>query len=248
MKPEISIIIPTYNEEMNIARLLDHLEQCQNISSAQIIVCDGNSTDKTILSLKNREIVVLKLNKRGRAYQMNCGAEIAESDLFYFLHADVLPPKNFIPELLNWEPKSATMACFRYRFESEKILLKFNSYMTRFNGIWSGGGDQSLAIHRDLFSRLGGFNEELRIMEDFDLIERAKKLDLSLKILPFDLKVSARKYDHNSWLKVQLVNLITLCAWKAGLGQSRLYQYYSNALQHNLNYPALPVESIPKKQ
>lgn len=239
MKPEISIIIPTYNEEKTIVRLLDHLEQCQDISRAQIIVCDGNSTDKTIISLKNREIDVLNLNKRGRAYQMNEGAQKAGSDLFYFLHADALPPKNFIPELLKWGPKYSSVACFRYRFDSDKMLLKFNSYMTRFNGIWSGGGDQSLAIHRELFIKLGGFNPDFIIMEDFDLIARAKKLDVVLKILPLDLKVSARKYDHNLWVKVQMVNLVTLCAWKAGAGQSWLYNFYSGALNHNLNYPVI---------
>lgn len=241
MKPEISIIIPTFNEEKNIVRLLDHLEHCENRSKAQIIVCDGNSTDKTILCLENRDLVVLQLNKRGRACQMNEGARKAESDLLYFLHADVLPPKNFIPELLKWKQNSKTLACFRYRFESKKTLLKFNSYMTRFNGLWSGGGDQSLAIHRALFSRLGGFNPDYIIMEDFDLIARAKKLNLSLKILPFDLQVSARKYDHNSWLKVQMVNLFTICAWKAGAGQSFLYNFYSRSLRHNSNYPELPV-------
>lgn len=64
MKPEISIIIPTFNEEKNIVRLLDHLEQCENRSKAQIIVCDGNSTDKTILCLENRDLVVLQLDRK----------------------------------------------------------------------------------------------------------------------------------------------------------------------------------------
>lgn len=230
MKPEISIIIPTFNEEKNIVRLLDHLEQCTNFSIAQIIVSDGNSTDKTLLGLKNRNITAISLHQKGRAYQMNEGAKRAESDLLYFLHADVLPPRNFIPELLKWEPKTDTIACFRYRFESPKRLLKLNSFMTRFNGIWSGGGDQSLALLRSNFNKLNGFNEELIIMEDFDLIRRAKKLNLHLKILSKDLMVSARKYDQNNWLKVQLINAITVCAWKMGATQSWLYRFYTKSL------------------
>ena len=47
IKPKISIIVPTLNEEKNIKDFLDSLEK-QTWTNFEIIVVDGGSTDKTI--------------------------------------------------------------------------------------------------------------------------------------------------------------------------------------------------------
>jgi hypothetical protein len=54
---------------------------------------------------------------------------------------------------------------------------------------------------------MGGFNEQFCIMEDFELVKRIKS-QYQFYIIPKSIKVSARKYDSNSWLRVQWANLI----------------------------------------
>ncbi|MBK9107201.1 MAG: TIGR04283 family arsenosugar biosynthesis glycosyltransferase [Saprospiraceae bacterium] len=229
MTPLISIIIPTFNEEKYIPQLIIYLKSLEQIELAEIIVTDGGSQDKTLTLIQNDSIVLLSSRQKGRAAQMNFAAEKARGKFLYFLHADTRPPQNIIQLILDNAPKKA-LSCLRYHFESDKFLLKINGYFTRFNGVWAGGGDQSLIIATDLFNLLGGFSNTKIIMEDFDLVQRASHVGYPLIILPHYMLVSARKYEHNTWLKVQLMNFITVLAWKMGASQDFLFAFYHKKL------------------
>jgi len=89
----ISIIIPTYNEEENIKNLLPRLTHSSGTMPHEIIVVDGGSTDQTVIRAKQLGATAFHSPKRGRAHQMNFGAQKATADLLYFVHADTLPPK-----------------------------------------------------------------------------------------------------------------------------------------------------------
>jgi len=84
--------------------------------------------------------------------------------------------------------------------------LKVNAYFTRFDTIMCRGGDQTLYVRRSIFESLGGFDESYIIMEDYDFIIRLRKR-YSFKIIQKDIMVSARKYETNSWFRVQIANL-----------------------------------------
>jgi glycosyltransferase involved in cell wall biosynthesis len=47
MKPKVSFIIPSLNEEKRIAILIDNIKKLDKNYNYEIIVADGNSTDKT---------------------------------------------------------------------------------------------------------------------------------------------------------------------------------------------------------
>ncbi|MHC4455464.1 MAG: glycosyltransferase, partial [Planctomycetota bacterium] len=80
---EISIIIPTINEEKIIRQCL---ETVINIPGIEVIVADGGSTDKTLEIVgQYREIKVVS-SEMGRSIQMNKGATCASSNIFLFLH------------------------------------------------------------------------------------------------------------------------------------------------------------------
>jgi glycosyltransferase involved in cell wall biosynthesis len=89
----ISIIIPTLNEEKMIALLIRHLlSNVSDKNNIEIIVADGNSSDKTVEIAKQLELKVIVDNNAGRAIQMNSGAAVSKGDILYFLHADSYPP------------------------------------------------------------------------------------------------------------------------------------------------------------
>ena len=56
IKNKISIIIPTYNEETNIARLIDELKNEIKNSEFEIIIVDDGSTDNTSNIIKKASL------------------------------------------------------------------------------------------------------------------------------------------------------------------------------------------------
>jgi rSAM/selenodomain-associated transferase 2 len=225
----ISIIIPVLNEEeclqKHLPLLRDHLKNEEH----EIIVVDGGSNDNTREIAKNHEVHLLKAEKAQRAHQMNLGAQNAEGDIFYFMHADTIPPLHFdhlIDKALNGNNH---LGMFAFRFEPSNFWLRINAYFTKYDGLFAGGGDQSLFVKKDTFKELGGFDEKMPFMEDFDFFSRAKR-NYSYTILPERMTVSSRKYHNNSYLKVQLVNLYTFLSYKWGTDLDRLAKQYKKWL------------------
>ncbi len=230
---KLSIIIPTYNEEEHIGKLLGFfLKSPENF--AEIIVCDGGSTDNTAQIVKDLNITFINSPKKGRANQLNTGALNAKGDILYFVHADTMPPEAYFQNIINAVNEGFEIGCFRYKFNSSKSILKVNAYFTRFNRLMCRGGDQSLFITRQLFDTLNGYNENLKVMEDYDIIIRAKKIK-SFKIIPNNMLVSARKYDYNSYLKVNLANFLVFMMFYAGVNQDVMIRFYRWMLNHKNN-------------
>ena len=229
----LSIIIPTYNEEESISDLLKHLKA--GISSdreSEIIVVDGGSQDKTAEIVESLGIRCIISERKGRAAQMNVGAEASKNDILYFVHADSIPPASFMSDIAESLGMGFQSGCYRYKFDHYYTpLLRINSYCTRFDRIMVRGGDQTLFITRSLFDELGGFREDYRIMEDYDLIEKIQKSS-NFRIIQKDAIVSSRKYEDNGYFRVQIANLTIFMMYFAGASQEMMCHAYSNMLDY----------------
>lgn len=226
----ISIIIPTLNEEERIRKLLFFLKDLpEQDLLEEIIVCDGGSDDRTVEEASVPAVKVLSSPARGRAVQMNYAAQSAAGDLFYFVHADVFPPKTCLIDIFNAFNEGHLMGCFRCKFTSESRMMQWNSRLTQLNWMAAGGGDQTFFISRKAFERLGGFDSKLPIMEDFEFVWRAKK-EFPLHVIPSEALVSARKYKNNSYLKVQLTNAIVFLLFRWGTDPVMLSRMYKKIL------------------
>lgn len=232
---QISVIIPTLNEAENIGRLVRRLKECGNECIEKIVVVDANSADNTIERAKAAGAEAVISPKRGRAVQMNYGVSLTQkSDILYFVHGDALPPKTCFEEIKAAVKEGYHIGGFRFKFDSDRPILKFNSYMTRFNKMFVRGGDQSIFITRKAFEKLGGYKEDFIIMEEYDLIQRAAK-EMPYKVIQNDVIVSARKYDDNSWLRVQIANSIVFTMYRFGASQQRLATTYKWLLNYRYN-------------
>ena len=178
----ISIIIPTFNEEESITRLIDYLKHCIDDDGVEFIISDGGSNDKTVVLAQKAGAEVLKSPKKGRAAQMNEGAKIAKGEILYFLHADSYPPKTFINDIKKAIKDNYRSGCYRLAFDLDHPILKFYAWFTRFDIDYLRFGDQSLFIEKELFFKIGSFDEKLIVMED-QLIVREIKKEASFKIL-----------------------------------------------------------------
>ncbi|TKB97725.1 TIGR04283 family arsenosugar biosynthesis glycosyltransferase [Pedobacter cryophilus] len=226
----ISIIIPTYNEAEHIANLILQLQK-NNSKDYEILVVDAGSLDDTQNIAKKSGVQVLESPVKGRSKQMNFAAKHSKGDVLYFVHADTLPPLSFFEDIKQSIAEGFQIGCFRFKFNSDKTMLKLNSYFTRFDRLMCRGGDQSLFITRKLFDELNGYCEQHKVMEDYDIIIRARK-KYAFKIIPKNVLVSARKYDYNSYLKVNIANLTAFMMFYAKADHDRIIKVYKKLLNH----------------
>jgi len=227
-----SIIIPTYNEQGFIQRLIHHLQKVAIGINYEIIVCDGGSTDITVKIAESCGVIVLNSPTKGRAGQMNYAAKVATGDILYFVHADCLPPANCFSAIQSSVSAGFDAGCFRYRFESERFLLKINTYFTRFSGLIYRGGDQTLYIKKSTFNLIQGFNERFIIMEDYELVRRLRKKH-QFQIIPEYAIVSSRKYDKNNWIKVNFANTVAMVMFLSGVASpQRIKSTYHGIIKH----------------
>ncbi|SNY94516.1 TIGR04283 family arsenosugar biosynthesis glycosyltransferase [Flagellimonas pacifica] len=227
--PSISIIIPVLNEEKLIGKILKHIGQTSSKTSIMEVICvDGGSRDKTIsiAGLFGAKVIP---SKKGRARQMNLGAQNASGEVLYFLHADTFTPNNFDQLILDAIKEGYESGCFRMRFDTKNPILRLFAWLSRINHTLCRGGDQSLFIKRNLFHKTKGFNEDYLIYEDTEFIQRLYK-QTKFKVLPNHVITSARKYREKGWLKVQFhFGMIHLKNY-LGAGPDELYRYYSKKI------------------
>lgn len=226
--PKISIIIPVLNEAKGIVKLLDYLLSLNSDLASEILLVDGGSTDGTLELLKSYDIHVLN-SKKGRARQMNLGAKKAQGEILYFLHADTFPPEIFQELISKAVDSGAETGCFRMRFDSKNLFLRFFGWLSRINHTLCRGGDQSLFIKKSLFDKHNGFNERYLIYEDSEFISRLYK-ESNFVVLPEYVVTSARKYRQKGWLRVQFHFGMIHLKNCLGAGPEELYTYYAKKL------------------
>lgn len=221
----LSIIIPTYNEEASIAETLVHVcKAAEGRKDIEIIISD--SGDDNTLKIASGFPVRTCRSSKGRPVQMNKGSEIAKGKILYFLHADTLPPNRFIDNIFTAVKQGSQAGCFQLTFDDSHWLMQTYGWFTQFPLTVCRGGDQSLFITRDLFNRIGGFNEELRIMEDVEIIERINR-HTSFTILDSTAVTSARKYSVNGRIRLQVIFGLVHLLYALGFDQDIIADYYA---------------------
>ena len=223
---KISIIIPTLNEASYIGRLLEHLLSNSSPDQIQeIIVVDGGSSDGTLEIVSTFNFVRIVTSEKGRAKQLNKGAQKAESDIFYFLHADSLPPEGFDRLILEAISQGAEAGCFRLKFESNHWWLRLAGWFTQFNWKLCRGGDQSLFISKALFKDIGGYDESYSIYEDNILIEQLFKRNTHV-VIKEPILSSARRYEYHGIWKLQYHFWRIHLKHRFGASPHDLFSYY----------------------
>jgi rSAM/selenodomain-associated transferase 2 len=117
-------------------------------------------------------------SKKGRAAQMNAGAEAATGDALLFLHADcVLPEDGFDVVRQTLSDRSVSGGGFRLSIEHPGLTFRvierganLRSAVTRL--IY---GDQGFFVRKETFDKLGGFME-MPLMEDIEISQRLKRM------------------------------------------------------------------------
>ncbi len=232
----ISIIIPAHKEKSNLIQLVTYLGDMDNSGSYEIIIAQSPDCCEDIAKIANGTSVrLVKCEKKGRACQMNEGAEHAKGEIVAFLHADVRPPKDFLGDIESALATGFDAGFFSYKFDKDNFWLGINAFFTAKDGLFTGGGDQCLFIRKSVFKKLGGFDAKQVLMEDFEFFKRMKKNKIPYTIIKNDLVVSARKYESNSYLRVNLSNLLLVILFKLGYPSQKLRFLHDKLLRTPYN-------------
>ena len=227
----VSIIIPTFNESGNIAKLVEYLFKHGDESLSEIVVCDGGSNDDTTMTAAMSGAKVLISPAKGRAAQMNYGALQAKGDILYFVHADTIPPSTYLPDIELALSEGYEIGRYLSSYDSASYLLKINALLSRLDTFSGMGGDQTLFITKQLFQSSGGFDNDLGIMEEFEFCARARK-QAKYKIMKKPVLISARKYETNSWYTVQKANYTVVRMYLKGASQDDMKKKYKTMLNY----------------
>jgi len=101
--PEVSIIIPTYNEEESIGKVLQEIEQIRPfLPPTELIVVDDGSVDETVNEVRKFPSVkyVRHEKNQGKGAALRTGVKIATGNIFVIQDADFEYPPFNIPRLL----------------------------------------------------------------------------------------------------------------------------------------------------
>lgn len=197
-KPFFSIIIPTLNEEKFLPRLLDNLVK-QKFKNFEVIIIDGDSFDKTIEKARGYisflDLKIITRKKRNVSYQRNYGAKMAKGQFLIFLDADSQVNCFFTKKVYKnvFKRKGLLFLPFLEPEENKpqyKLLFEFVNFLIEASQIsgrpFSAGG--ALIIEKNFFKIIGGYNENLFLAEDHELIKRALQWGVRAKFLK-DVKV-----------------------------------------------------------
>ncbi|MDH5324032.1 MAG: TIGR04283 family arsenosugar biosynthesis glycosyltransferase [Gammaproteobacteria bacterium] len=221
--PELSVVIPTLNEQGHIETLLKSLCDQEDVV-LQIIVADGGSNDDTLRichQWQNRHPNIHIIpSGRGRALQMNTGVKPALASMLLFLHADTHIEdtrlcRHGLAALQQRQQHTTPEVAghFKMRFLRQQTNLQWAYYFyeckTGLNRMDTVNGDQGMLISRDFFQSLGGFDESLPYMEDARLARRIFEQGNWIT-LPGTVYTSARRFETEGLKQRQILNAI-LC-------------------------------------
>ncbi len=172
--PLLSIIIPTLNESSCIDSTLSLLQPIRQWS--EIIVVDAGSDDPTQdLARPLADFVIT--SEKGRAVQMNAGANRAKGEYLLFLHADTQMPVATQSVLFTMLQHRPIWGRFDVALSEKTAILKtvatFMNWRSRLTGIATG--DQGIFIQQSLFADIGQF-PNIALMEDIAISRKLRKL------------------------------------------------------------------------
>lgn len=220
---KFSVIIPAYNEGARAASAARALSRTAGGADAEIILAvSGRSAAGAWRGLPQEARVINA--PVGRAVQMNFGAAAASGETLVFLHADTaLPPGAFPAMERALRGGRCDCGAFRLKLDTENPWLRFVAWTANIRNAFTGTpyGDQAIFMRADLFRALGGYRE-LPIMEDVDLVRRARKAGARLEILKEHATSSPRRWEKDGLLGTTLTHHALRLLYIAGVAPGKL--------------------------
>lgn len=222
--PELSIIVPVYNEHDQLEPFFEMLAAQQSVRF-ELLLCDGGSNDGTrdrahALAQQVGFPVKILGGDKGRARQANTGAAAATAEILLFLHVDsrFADPLAFGNALLQLQTARTSSQhewaghfslSFRIHKESDPAVYYHLENKARLNRPECTHGDQGFMLSKAFFRHLGQFETDVPLAEDTRLAERVRR-EGAWMLFPERLSTSARRFEVEGMAQRQTLNAIMM--------------------------------------
>lgn len=132
--PQLSVVVPVFNEEDNIAPLQQELQTALADTDHEIIFVDDGSTDGTVSRIKPSPAVrVVRFEQnRGQSAAIYAGAQAARGDIVVFIDADLQNDPADIPRLVREVSNGADLVCGYRRKRKDTVTKRLTSRIANF--------------------------------------------------------------------------------------------------------------------
>jgi glycosyltransferase involved in cell wall biosynthesis len=189
----VSFIVPAYNEEFLLPATLRALTDAAALLGhpAELIVVDDGSTDRTAEIAREMDARVVSVHLRHIAGARNAGGRAATGDVLVFVDADTIVPPTIVRDAVSAIETGAVGggAGVRYRAGEARwavVVTAVVMWIMR-RAKWAAGC--FVFVRRDVFDRVGGFDERFFASEEIHFSRAVKKH----VVLPGAVLTSGRK-------------------------------------------------------
>jgi len=207
---KISVIIPAHNEEAYLGRTLAALHK-QKHSAFEIIVVANGCTDRTAETAAGACDQLIVRSQKGLSAARNAGARKAKGELLIFLDADTLLEQHALNIIDEQFTRSEAAGTLKGQPDSDRLGYRLIYCLKNFIhcSLLHHGSSGVILCWKNNFHALGGFDEQLEVRENSDLIKRLKQFGSYQYIGDTAAITSMRRYEQRgvwctAWLWVKL--------------------------------------------
>jgi glycosyltransferase involved in cell wall biosynthesis len=253
----VSIITVCYNSAASIAHTIASVKnQCYN--NIEHIIIDGKSTDNTISVIEkcNYSGILISEKDNGIYDAMNKGLQMATGDIIGILNSDdFYADSNVIEDVVERFSASHSDALYGdlvYINENNRIIRNWRSgefHNSKFHFGWMPP-HPTVFIKKEIYSRLGNFNTDLKISADYELMLRFLFINKTkTTYLPRVLVKMKAGGASNDSLKSRLkAHKEDYLAWTSNGIIPRWYTVMLKPLRKVLQYNHFTMSSVPSEK
>ena len=190
--PLVSVIVPTKNSSVTLAKCLDSIIN-QTFKDVEIIIVDNYSSDAT-LDIARKYTNKIFLSGPERSLQMNYGVEKACGKYIYRVDSDFVLDSNIIEDAVRLAELNNYAGIIIHNTSDETI--SYWSKVRKFERDMYLLDDLKVAIRfirKDAFLSLGGFDITMVAGEDYDLHNRLIKKYSIGRVIPKETHIGEYK-------------------------------------------------------
>jgi len=200
---KVSVIIPAFNEEKYIGKTLESVNSLEKDNlNIEVLVVDAHSKDKTAEIAESYGAKIISEPHKGIGFARQQGLKHAQGEIVAFTDADTVVPKNWLKrhiEVLQKGNNVFSYGTFRVIDGKFPYFHYINYLQPRI--LWlmhylfgkEIAAGQNLAFWREKALSIGGFNDQLKVMEDIDLAVRMSKIGKTVFIPDLVVYSSGRR-------------------------------------------------------
>lgn len=194
--PLVSVVIPAFNAERYLGEAIESVF-AQDYAPVETIVVDDGSSDGTAAVARSYEVELIVQENAGPAAARNRGFAAGRGEVVAFHDADDLMTPDKLTVQVGELLADPAIGCV---LAEQELMIEEGAELP----FWAEGSNvptvmparpeeladepdvhpMTMVVRREVFERIGGFDEEMRAAEDFDWMLRAAEDGVEFARLP----------------------------------------------------------------